>query len=80
MVGFGPPSSKSCLFHWSSFASHSPVIIALRLVEQVSIERCSGARLPFADNLVNLVVAEDLDGVLFHPPSTTSEMAAASIE
>jgi len=33
------------------------------LYGKVSVDRCSGKRLPYVDNLVNLVVAEDLGGV-----------------
>ncbi len=33
------------------------------LYGQVSVAQCSGKRLPYVDNLVNLVVAEDLGGV-----------------
>jgi SAM-dependent methyltransferase len=36
---------------------------SLGLYGQVSVEQCSGKRLPYVDNLVNLVVAEDLGEV-----------------
>jgi len=36
---------------------------SLGLYGDVSVEQCSGKRLPYVDNLVNLVVAEDLGGV-----------------
>ncbi|MFH1919311.1 MAG: class I SAM-dependent methyltransferase, partial [Planctomycetota bacterium] len=38
-------------------------IRSLGLYGQVTADRLSGTRLPYVDNLVNLVVAEDLDGV-----------------
>jgi len=38
-------------------------ILSLGLCGKVSVDRFGGRRLPYADNLVNLVVAEDLDSV-----------------
>jgi outer membrane protein assembly factor BamB len=48
-------------------------IRSLGLYGNVSVEPCSGRRLPYVDNLVNLVVAEDLGGV---PPDEVTRVLA----